>query len=97
MMLLTDRTRTTLADRRGFVMPMVLFALIIMSTMAVVAVNVSVSEHRSSRAVRTSLEALLASITGLNEIQANWNQLLAHVKIAFRNNRRAIRRPTELR
>jgi len=77
MMLLTDRTRTTLADRRGFVMPMVLFALMIMSTMAVVAINVSVSEHRSSRAVRTSLEALLASITGLNEIQADWNDASA--------------------
>ncbi len=77
MMLLTDRTRTTLADRRGFVMPMVLFALIIMGTMAVVAINVSVTEHRSSRAVRTSLEALLASITGLNEIQAELNDASA--------------------
>ena len=77
MMLLSDRTRTTLADRRGFVMPMVLFALIIMGTMAVVAINVSVTEHRSSRAVRTSLEALLAGITGLNEIQADWNDTLA--------------------
>ncbi len=77
MMLLSDRTRTTLADRRGFVMPMVLFALMIMGTMAVVAINVSVSEHRSSRAVRTSLEALLAGITGLNEIQADWNDTLA--------------------
>ena len=77
MMLLTNRTRTTLANRRGFVMPMVLFALMIMSTMAVVAINVSVSEHRSSRAVRTSLEALLAGITGLNEIQADWNDTLA--------------------
>ena len=73
MMLLTDRTRTTLADRRGFVMPMVIFSLMIMSTMAVVAINVSVIQHRSSRAVRTSLEALLAGITGLNEIQADWN------------------------
>ena len=63
MMLLSDRTHATLADRRGFVMPMTLFALMIMGTMAVVAINVSVSEHRSSRAVRTSLEALLASIT----------------------------------
>ena len=77
MMLLTDRTRTTLADRRGFVMPMVIFSLMIMSTMAVVAINVSVIQHRSSRAVRTSLEALLAGITGLNEIQADWNDTLA--------------------
>lgn len=77
MMLLSDKTRTTLADRRGFVMPMVLFALMIMGTMAVVAINVSVSEHRSSRAVRTSLEALLAGITGLNEIQADWNDASA--------------------
>ncbi len=77
MMLLSDKTRTTLADRRGFVMPMVLFTLVIMSTMAVAAINVSVNEHRSSRAVRTSLEALLAGVTGLNEIQADWNDTLA--------------------
>ena len=54
-------------------MPAVLFAMVIMSVMAVAAINGSMDQQRSSSAVRRSGEAFYAAETGLNAIQAEWN------------------------
>ena len=59
-------------NERGFLLPVVLFALMIMGTMAVVAINVSVLDHRSSRAIRQSGVAFHAALYGADLTRATW-------------------------
>jgi hypothetical protein len=47
--------------------------MVIMSVMAVAAISSSLDQQRSSQAVRLSGEAFYAAETGLNAIQAEWN------------------------
>ena len=61
-----------IANRRGFAMPVVLFALVILSTMAIVLLDVSEDEGRASKAVRLSAEAFYAAETGLSAVQSKW-------------------------
>jgi hypothetical protein len=61
-------------QRDGFVLPVVIFALLIMSTVVVAAFLTSDDEQRSARAVRESSEAFYAAEAGLNEIWQTWNQ-----------------------
>ena len=60
------------ADRRGFVLPAVIFALAIMAMIAVVALRTVDDEKRSSRAVRESAGALYAADGGLQKTLGNW-------------------------
>ncbi|MCZ6918571.1 MAG: pilus assembly PilX N-terminal domain-containing protein, partial [Gemmatimonadetes bacterium] len=60
-------------DRRardGFAMPAVLFTMVVMSVLAVAAIQMSRDQHSSSQAVRRSAEAFYAAETGLNAVQA---------------------------
>ncbi len=58
------------SDRDGFAMPAVIFAMVIMSVLAVVAIDSSLDQQRSSQAVRRSAEAFYTAETGLNAVQA---------------------------
>jgi hypothetical protein len=70
---LKDSFKARLKDRRGITMPTVIFGSVIMTTIAVVALSTSLSEQRSSQAVRGSLEAFYTAETGLNVIQTELN------------------------
>ena len=70
-------TKTRLADRRGFALSAVIFAMVIMSIVAVVALSTSVEEQRTSQAVRKSAEAFYAAQSGLGAVLANWNDTTA--------------------
>ena len=60
-------------DRDGFAMPVVLFAMVIMSVLAVAAIDSSVDQQRSSAAVRRSGESFYAAESGLYAVVAEWN------------------------
>ncbi len=60
------------ADRRGFVVPAVIFALAIMAMIAMVALRTVDDEKRSSRAVRESAAAFYAADGGLQKTLGNW-------------------------
>jgi Tfp pilus assembly protein PilX len=51
--------------RKGFVLPVVVFGLMLMSTLAVVAVLTAGDEQRSSRAMHESSQAFYAAEAGL--------------------------------
>ncbi|MCZ6918126.1 MAG: pilus assembly PilX N-terminal domain-containing protein, partial [Gemmatimonadetes bacterium] len=59
-------------DRDGFAMPVVLFTMVVMTILAVAAIDGSVDQQRSSAAVRRSGEAFYAAETGLNVVHAEW-------------------------
>ena len=60
-------------NQRGFVLPMVMFGLVIMTTLAVVAMLNSSDELLSSRAMRTSSAAFYAAEAGMHETYAKWD------------------------
>src|SRR5207247_8155874 len=60
------------ADRRGFVVPAVIFALAIMAIIAMVALRTVDDEKRSARAVRESEGAFYAADGGLQRTLGNW-------------------------
>ena len=59
-------------DRRGFVLPTVIFAVTIMSVIAVVALNTASDERRASRATRESTLAMYAGEAGLRQTYGAW-------------------------
>jgi len=61
-----------LLDRRGFVLPTVIFAVTIMSVIAVVALNTASDERRASRATRESTLAMYAGEAGLRQTYGAW-------------------------
>jgi type II secretory pathway pseudopilin PulG len=61
-----------LSDRRGFVLPTVIFAITIMSVIAVVALNTASDERRASRATRESTLAMYAGEAGLRQTYGVW-------------------------
>ncbi len=60
----------------GFVIPVLIFVMMLMGTLAVAALVTSGDEYRSSRAMRESNEAFYAAEAGLNEVWANWDSSL---------------------
>ena len=60
------------SDRRGFVLPTVIFAITIMSVIAVAALNTSSDERRASRAGRESTLAMYAGEAGLRQTYGAW-------------------------
>ncbi len=60
------------SDRRGFVLPTVIFAITIMSVIAVVALNTASDERRASRAIRESTLAMYAGEAGLRQTYGAW-------------------------
>jgi type II secretory pathway pseudopilin PulG len=62
----------TAMNRKGFVLPTVIFALTIMSVVAVVALSTATDERRTSRASRESTLALYAAEAGLRQTYGAW-------------------------
>ena len=60
------------ADRRGFVLPAVIFALAIMGVLAVAALRTADDERRATRALRESGGALYAAEAGLRRTLGAW-------------------------
>jgi hypothetical protein len=58
-------------DREGFVLPFVIFGLLLMSTMAMASMLMSDDEHRAGRAMRQSTAAFYAAEAGLHETLAS--------------------------
>lgn len=61
---------------RGFVLPVVVFGLVVMSILAVAAVVMSGDEHRAARAMRESSAAFYAAEAGIQEIWGFWDDTL---------------------
>ncbi|MFL5593840.1 MAG: PilX N-terminal domain-containing pilus assembly protein [Gemmatimonadaceae bacterium] len=59
-------------SRRGFVLPMVVFAIAIMSIVAMAIFNTATDERRASRATRESTLALYAAEAGLRQTYGSW-------------------------
>ncbi|MGD2154064.1 MAG: pilus assembly PilX N-terminal domain-containing protein [Gemmatimonadales bacterium] len=64
--------RLELAGRDGFVLPVVIFGLVIMSTLAVAALLTAGDEQKSAQAVLESASAFYAAEAGFNELWAAW-------------------------
>ena len=60
-------------ERDGFALPAVLFTMVVMTIMAVAAIDGSVDQQRSSAAVRRSGESFYAAESGLYAVVAAWN------------------------
>ncbi len=69
---LLSETRASLRDCEGFAMAMVIFALLLMSTVAVGALLTAGDEQRSSRALGESGGAFYAAEAGVHEVWATW-------------------------
>ena len=59
-------------NRKGFVLPSVIFAITIMSVIVVVALNTASDERRASRATRESTLAMYAAEAGLRQTYGAW-------------------------
>lgn len=60
------------ANRKGFVLPTVIFAITIMSVVVVAALSTSSDERRASRATRESTLAMYAAEAGLRQTYGAW-------------------------
>ena len=65
-----------LTDRQGFVIPVALFTLVLLSLVALVAITTSDDERRSSNALKSSIEAFYAAESGANEMWGSWNDTM---------------------
>ena len=70
----TTDIKSRLVGREGFVLPAVLFAMAIMSILAVVALRTASDEQLSSRAVRESAVALYAAEAGVSIVRDAWDK-----------------------
>ena len=61
-----------MVNRKGFVLPTVIFALTIMSVIAVVTLSTASDERRTSRASRESTLAMYAAEAGLRQTYGAW-------------------------
>ena len=61
-----------LSNRKGFVLPTVIFAITVMSVIAVVALTTASDERRTSRATRESTLAMYAAEAGLRQTHGAW-------------------------
>jgi hypothetical protein len=67
---LTRTDKAKLGEERGFALVAVIFALVIMSAVAVVTLVMADDERRASRAVRAGRASFYAAEAGLNEVWA---------------------------
>jgi hypothetical protein len=59
-------------NRKGFVLPSVIFAITLMSVIVVVALNTALDERRASRGTRESTLAMYAAESGLRQTYGAW-------------------------
>src|SRR4051812_2743329 len=62
----------SMVNRKGFVLPTVIFAVTIMSVIAVVTLSTASDERRTSRASRESTLAMYAAEAGLRQTYGAW-------------------------
>ena len=62
----------TTMNRKGFVLPSVIFAITIMSVIVIVALNTASDERRASRGTRESTLAMYAAEAGLRQTYGAW-------------------------
>ncbi len=74
MSIRTTDIKPRLVGREGFVLPAVIFAMAIMSILAVGALRTASDEQRSSRAVRESAAALYAAEAGVSIVRDAWDK-----------------------
>ena len=67
-----NRSGMLSSNRKGFVLPSVIFAITIMSVIVVVALNTASDERRASRATRESTFAMYAAEAGLRQTYGAW-------------------------
>ena len=67
-----DRSGMLSSNRKGFVLPSVIFAITIMSVIVVVSLNTASDERRASRATRESTFAMYAAEAGLRQTYGAW-------------------------
>ncbi|HUQ97931.1 MAG TPA: hypothetical protein VM166_00670 [Gemmatimonadaceae bacterium] len=64
-------------NRRGFVLPAVIYAITIMSVIAIVVLNTAADDRRASRATRESTLAMYAAEAGLRRTYGQWPTVAA--------------------
>src|SRR5687767_1871229 len=69
---MTVNRNLTMTNRKGFVLPTVVFAVAVMSIVAVAAINTASDERRTSRATREATLALYAAESGLRKTYGAW-------------------------
>lgn len=74
MSIRTTDIKPRLVGREGFVLPAVLFAMAIMSLLAVMALRTASDEQLSSRALRESAAALYAAEAGVSIVRDAWDK-----------------------
>jgi hypothetical protein len=62
----------TIMNRKGFVLPSVIFAITIMSVIVMVALSTAADERRASRGTRESTLAMYAAEAGLRQTYGSW-------------------------
>lgn len=70
--MIQNHSTVTSANRGGFVLPTVVFAIAIMSVVTVAVLTNAQDERRASRAVRESTLALYTAESGLRQTYGNW-------------------------
>lgn len=68
-------SRTSLEDRRGFALPVVLLLLMVLSTITVFFLISSSDQQRAGRAMRESAHSFYAADAGVNMVLAQWDSL----------------------
>ncbi len=66
-------------DEGGFVLPVVMFGLLLMSVIALLGLVTSEDEMRASRAMRESSAAFYAAEAGMNRVYAEWDSYQASI------------------
>ena len=73
-----SEARVRAEAREGFAIPAVIFALVMMSMLAMVSLVTARDEELSSRAMHESAGAFYAAEAGYNQLVATWNDSLAN-------------------
>ncbi len=76
MVSVLSEARVRAESREGFAIPAVIFALVMMSLLAIVSLVTARDEELSSRAVRESSAAFYAAQSGVNYVRATWHDSL---------------------
>jgi hypothetical protein len=77
---LADGARERVGGEPGFVLPVVIFGLMLMTTVAVVAMSMGGDEQRSSRAMRESSVAFYVAEAGIQQVWAEWDSIKDQVE-----------------
>jgi Tfp pilus assembly protein PilX len=75
----TEQSKRFAGDRKGFVLPAIVFGLMLMSTMAVLVMMTAGDEQLSSRAMREAGAAFYAAEAGLQQTYSQWDTYQAKV------------------